>query len=372
MSFVSWTPADGSYNVGSNWSYGLVPGATDAAFFGASTFTDVAITAAATVGEWVFSPGDPAYSFTIDFGTPGSALAFAGSGITGGSAITIAVGLNARLEFDNSSSAGAASISVGDAAELLLAGFSTGADARIDNANLVVLADASTAGAATIQTEPGARTQFVGSSNGGSARFVNIGTGTVDFSGSTGPADNHVLTVGSIEGAGTFELGNNQLIVGLNGLSAEVTGLIEDGSGGGGSLVKVGRGSLKLSGADNTYSGGTTLKQGNLDLAALGAAGSGMITFAPASRATLTIDDAALSGHAFGNTIDHFGGHDFLDLAGLRFRPGATAVYHRATHHLTVHSGAVVDTLTLISPLRAQFETASDQHGGTDVYLLLT
>jgi hypothetical protein len=109
------------------------------------------------------------------------------------------------------------------------------------------------------------------------------------------------------------------------------------------------------------------LEFGKLDVAAVGAAGTGAITFA--GRATLEIDNAALPGHHFGTAIDAFAKHDILDLAGLKFHAGATATYHRGNHHLTVHSGTVTDTLTLNSPHGAHFAVASDGHGGTDVLL---
>jgi hypothetical protein len=87
-------------------------------------------------------------------------------------------------------------------------------------------------------------------------------------------------------------------------------------------------------------------------------------------KATLEIANAALPGHVFTNPIDAFGHHDFLDLTGLHFRAGAKAVYDTATHDLTVHSGHVTDTLTLLSPHGTHFEATSDHHGGTDVFLL--
>jgi autotransporter-associated beta strand protein len=98
------------------------------------------------------------------------------------------------------------------------------------------------------------------------------------------------------------------------------------------SLIKSGLGTLILS-ADNAYSGGTTLRAGTLDLAAVGAAGMGAITFV--GRATLKIENAALSGHVFGDLINFFGRSDALDLAGLKFHAGAKAKYNAATDALT-------------------------------------
>jgi outer membrane autotransporter protein len=70
------------------------------------------------------------------------------------------------------------------------------------------------------------------------------------------------MTARSIEGAGSFALGSNQLTVGSNNLSTEVSGVI---SGAGGSLVKVGAGTLTLSGT-NTYTGQTTITEGAINL----------------------------------------------------------------------------------------------------------
>jgi hypothetical protein len=66
------------------------------------------------------------------------------------------------------------------------------------------------------------------------------------------------------------------------------------------------------SGTVNTGTGGTTLEAGTPDLAAVGAAGTGAITFA--GKATLAVENVALSGTTFANPIDAFARHDIIDL----------------------------------------------------------
>jgi autotransporter-associated beta strand protein len=84
------------------------------------------------------------------------------------------------------------------------------------------------------------------------------------------------MTAGSIEGTGNYFLGSKSLTVGGNDLSTTVSGVIADGggfAGTGASLVKVGTGTLILSGA-NTYTGGTTINGGTLQLGNGGVGGS--------------------------------------------------------------------------------------------------
>jgi autotransporter-associated beta strand protein len=85
------------------------------------------------------------------------------------------------------------------------------------------------------------------------ARFELLGGSLLaSFSG------NATLGVGSIEGTGLIQLEGNMLITGANNLNTLFSGTIN-----GGSLTKVGNGTLTLSGA-NTYGGGTTIEGGNL------------------------------------------------------------------------------------------------------------
>jgi autotransporter-associated beta strand protein len=87
------------------------------------------------------------------------------------------------------------------------------------------------------------------------------------------------MTAGSIEGQGTYFLGSKALTVGGNNLSTTVSGTISDGgaSGGtGGSLVKVGTGTLTLAGT-NTYTGSTAVNAGTLLLTGDISSSSGVI-----------------------------------------------------------------------------------------------
>ena len=83
------------------------------------------------------------------------------------------------------------------------------------------------------------------------------------------------MTAGSIEGAGTFSLGSNQLIVGSNNLSTTVSGVIR---GTGGALVKVGSGTLTLDGS-NSYTGATVVAGGTLAVTGDISSSSGAVVF---------------------------------------------------------------------------------------------
>ena len=87
---------------------------------------------------------------------------------------------------------------------------------------------------------------------------------------------------------------------------------ISDAITGGGAVVQNGPGTTLLS-AQNSYSGGTTLKDGTLDVGALDGAGTGDITFKAGT--TLRIETAALQNGDFSNIIKGFAVGDTIDLA---------------------------------------------------------
>jgi outer membrane autotransporter protein len=164
-------------------------------------------------------------------------------------------------EFFNTSTAGSATITNNGGSTGFSNTSSAGHATIVNNDGFTEFFNASTAGSATITNESGG-TFFLDSSDGGTARAITNGNGVLDISGLTTPG----ITIGSIEGSGNYFLGSKMLIVGGNNLSTTVSGVVQDGGimgGTGGSLIKVGTGTLTLSGA-NTYTGTTTVNGGSL------------------------------------------------------------------------------------------------------------
>jgi fibronectin-binding autotransporter adhesin len=135
---------------------------------------------------------------------------------------------------------------------------------------LLLFLNASTAGSATITSNGGTggglggRTEFDDNSDGGTARAITDGNGSFDISRliTTG------MGIGSIAGSGNYFLGSKTLTVGGNNSSTTVSGVIQDGGlvpSAGGSLTKVGTGTLTLTGV-NTYTGITTINAGVLTI----------------------------------------------------------------------------------------------------------
>ncbi|HTZ36715.1 MAG TPA: autotransporter domain-containing protein, partial [Stellaceae bacterium] len=181
-----------------------------------------------------------------------------------------------------------------------------------------LFSSATTAGDANVTTNSGGGVFFADHGSGGNASFVTHAGGLFDMSTLTSGG----MTAGSIAGDGAFFLGANKLTVGSNNLSTTVGGVISDCGAGssclgslylgihyitsvvGGSLDKVGTGTLRLSGA-NTYTGGTMVEAGTLALAGDGTLGS---------RAAATV--------VSGGTLD-LGGTRQVQNGGLTLTGGA-------------------------------------------------
>ena len=84
-------------------------------------------------------------------------------------------------------------------------------------------------------------------------------------------SNNGKISVGSIEGTSSFFIGSRELTVGSNNLSTQLTGSVRGGGlcgnlfclAFGGSLIKVGTGTLTMSGS-NDYDGPTVVNGGTL------------------------------------------------------------------------------------------------------------
>ncbi|KRE08000.1 hypothetical protein ASE63_21960 [Bosea sp. Root381] len=232
-----------------------------------------------------------------------SSLSFSNTSTAGGATITNNDGLfffatssagsatitnNSLLRFTFTSTAGSATITNNDG--LYFSATSSAGSATITTNNNLVFDGSSTAGSAAITNN--ANLYFLDSSTAGSATIANNAGATVDFSSSTGPAGDKRLGAGSIAGAGNYILGSNELTVGSNNLSTAVSGVI---SGAGGSLVKTGTGTLTLAGA-NTYTGGTTISAGTLQIGNGGTTGTILGAVAVGASGTFDLVTADTAG----------------------------------------------------------------------------
>lgn len=259
-----------------------------------------------------FTNNSTAGSATITNSTVGSAISFSDSSTAGSATLNS----DGYVEFSNTSTAGSAAITN----VLGIVEFrdsSTAGSATIINSNRLTFQDTTTAGSATFvnnhqllfyntSTAGNATITnnstlfFSNDSTAGNATLINNAGGTVDFSFSTGPNGDSRLSAASIAGAGNYLLGANELTVGSNDRSTEVSGII---SGAGGSLVKLGTGTLTLSGA-NTYSGATTVSGGRLAVNG-SLAGSVIVNAGGELGGTGTVGGALINGGmlAPGNSI---------------------------------------------------------------------
>jgi autotransporter-associated beta strand protein len=362
-----FSPGTPDYNTAANWSPATVP--TRTAFFDATIVSALTIfggTPAATVGGWTFNSGAPAYSFAVG---PGSLL-FTGAGIVinAGSATPTIVTQNfGQVGFFGTSTAGSASItnntggvvtfaenstagnaSINSQGNLVFVNNATAGNAMITNSFFLGFEGQSTAGNATVHTVRGS-VQFSETASGGSARFITDAGGMFSIAGP--------VTVGSIEGAGVYFLGANQLTTGGNNLSTTVSGTI---GGTGGSLVKTGSGTLTLSNF-NSYSGPTTVNAGAL-----------IVNGSIASSSLTTVGSGATLGGTgmVGSTIINAGGRlapgpadapgtmtiiGFAGPANLAFQSGA--IYLVQVNSTTASSVTVLErgTVSLGGTVQAVF-----------------
>jgi autotransporter-associated beta strand protein len=254
------------------------------ASFAGGGFTNFELTATAANGSFINNGG------TVSFAGGGStrfnSVSSAANGTFINNASTVSGASGGETTFRIFSSAGSAIIfnngaTVNDAGGGITEFFdsSTAANATITSNGATVSGalggktifyETSTADSATLIANSGTgggeggQIFFNERSTGGTSRVELFGNGSLDISAHAAPG----VTIGSIEGDGTALLGANNLTVGSNNLSTNFSGVIQDGGqngGTGGSLTKIGSGTLALTGA-NTYTGNTNVNGGVLQV----------------------------------------------------------------------------------------------------------
>lgn len=164
----------------------------------------------------------------------------------------------------------------------------------------------------------GAKIQFEEDSTGGTARIVLAGNGFLTIAPHHAPG----VTIGSLEGSGIVSLGNNNLTVGSRNNSTLFSGVIQDG----GSLTKVGTGTLTLSGV-SLYTGATTVNGSKLvvDGSVMSAVtlNSGATLGGSGTTGSVTVNSGGIVApggsqtlHLNGNYTQNAGGVLKIDVAG--------------------------------------------------------
>lgn len=298
------------YNGGTTISAGTV----HATASGALGSGPVRITAG---GELQLSNDASAGNLDISKG-PGTFLRFNDNASAGAATIT---NTQSSINFNHMTSAGTAHIhNIGGGTSFNNA--SSAANARIsaEADGTIGFYGNATAGSAVITLLDKGFAYFHGNSTADGATIVGEAGGALDISGLA--ADG--IAIGSLSGNAAVSLGSKTLTLGGLGRNETVGGTIADG-GNGGSLVKIGGGTLTLTGT-NSYSGVTDIRAGTLLVNGdqSGATGS-----------TSVANGATLGGRGIvgGDVIIHDGG---------TLAPGTSAGTLTINGSLTLSGGSIL------------------------------
>ena len=184
------------------------------------------------------------------------------------------------------------------------------------------------------------------------------------FSGGTTISAGAALSIGNGGSAGT--LASDVVDNGTLAFDHSDTVTFASAISGSGAVQQVGTGTTVLSG-HSSYTGGTEIVSGTLDVVATDSAGTGAITL-DADAQTLRIEQTALSGGHFANTIAGFASDDTIDLAGDGLAMSAVLGPNNV---LTISGGSGGAVTLQLDPNQSfagdVFKVSSDGSGGTKV-----
>lgn len=277
-----WIGTGPDFNTGANWTTGTVPGAGDVAVFDGTTANNNLSTSLNTsLGGITYNSGAVPYAITL--------------------------GNNLQL-FGNvtNNSTSRQTINVGGSALFFFGSASSGENV-------------------TYNLTSGGEIQFRGSSVGGLSYF-NLGAGSQVGIFETANA----VALGSLSGSGLIRnIAPGAATLAIGGLNETSTFSGEISSGGGGGLLgieKVGSGTLILTGT-NTYTGGTTITAGTLQVGSGGTTGA--IVGDILNNATLVFnrsDSITFSGLISGSGVLTKAGAGTLVLSGSNTYGGGTSL----------------------------------------------
>ncbi|HEY4142773.1 MAG TPA: autotransporter domain-containing protein [Pseudolabrys sp.] len=257
------------------------------------------------------------------------------------------------IEFNNTSTAGNATITTGSpsgpTANVGFFNSTKGGTATIiaNSRGAVTFQDTSDAQQATLIANNGGSINFRLSALGDQARLIANNGGTIAINQLTATS----TTAGSLEGAGSLNLGAKQLILGSNNLSTTFTGVI---SGTNGSLTKVGTGNLTLTGAE-TYTGATVISGGILSVNGSLASSSVTVNTSGTLGGTGTVKSLTIDS---GGTLAPGNSIGTLTVNGnLAFNFGS--FYAVEVSPTTSDKTIVTGTSALAGTVRASFQTGS-------------
>ena len=300
------SPSTGDFDTAGNWNPATVP--TGTAFFGTSNTTSLSFSSSTTIGGWTFNAGASNYDFTIGFV---STLTFNSAGIliNGGSATitnngtlnfnntstagsaTITNNNGGFLHFFNSSTAGSANITNNSGGTLGFLSSSTAGSASITNNGFINFFNSSTAGSAAITNNSGGNLDFNETSTAGSASITNNNGGLLDFNdtstaGSATITNNNggFLHFFNSSTAGSANITNN---------SGGTLGFLSSSTAGSASITN--NGFINFFNSSTAGSAGITNNSGgNLDFNETSTAGSASIT----NNSFLYFNDTSTAGSA--------------------------------------------------------------------------